>query len=120
MKNISNLYKINPYYITGFTEADGCFYIYIKTDYKSKFGLSIIPIFYITQDIKSSHVLFNIHKTLFQTSEIKSLNFIKRLSDNTLTYRVSGIKNCYTIIKHFSQYPLVGEKQKNFLIFKLI
>jgi len=109
-KTTQNFYQLNYNYITGFTEADGCFYfsIDIKTD-----TFRIIPTFNITQDCKSKQVLYNIHFTLFNEFKFKSNMFVKRAQDNTETYRIRGLLKCSTIIEHFKKYPLHGEKRSN-------
>jgi hypothetical protein len=105
------LQLLEPYYITGFTEADGCFYISLYQDKTSKTGIRITPIFYITQDISSQDVLYNIQHTLYhKESGITSGNFVKRIKDNTLTYTVRGVSGCKVVLQHFDQYPLLGEK----------
>ena len=41
-------------------------------------------------------------------------------SSATLTYTVRGLKSCSELVKHFSAFPLQGEKKKIFLIFNFI
>lgn len=121
MTNNSNVTYItlNPNYITGFTEADGCFYISIYKDKSNKNSdaYRITPIFYITQDVASAAVLYSIHRYFFGDLPGK---FVKRLSDNTLTYTVRGVTSCTKIIHHFNTYRLFGDKQRNFRLFSLI
>lgn len=113
----SNLPNLNPYYITGFTEAEGCFYFKIEKTSTAKIGLRFIPIFYLTQDNNSESVLKNIHETLCSLYKPFTCSFVKRVKDNTVNYTVRGITACKNIIQHFNHYPLQGEKQRNFLIF---
>jgi hypothetical protein len=108
---------LNPYYVTGFTEADGCFYVSIYREPKAKIGFRIVPVFYITQDLASEQVLYAIHHTIAPSEPGK---FTKRLKDNTLTYSLRGVKACKSVIAHFDKYPLLGEKQNNFMIFRSI
>ncbi len=60
MKNVNNVRsEMRPRDATGFTEADGCFYVNISRNEASKSGFRIrgeIPTFYITQDSKSKHL----------------------------------------------------------------
>lgn len=121
-KNLKQtLHMLEPYYITGFTEADGCFYISLYQDKTSKAGIRITPIFYITQDISSQDVLYNIrHALCGKTAKASSGKFIKRIKDNTLTYTVRGVIGCKEVLRHFDKYPLLGEKLKNYKIFKRI
>lgn len=119
-QQIQNRKILDPFFITGFTEADGCFYISIQSCSITKLGLRFIPTFYITQDIESEHVLYNIHNTLSLSYQISSFNFVRRKSDNTSTYTVRGVKSCKNLIQHFMKYPLQGEKRKNLLIFNFV
>jgi hypothetical protein len=66
-------------YLTGFVEADGCFFISIEnaSRFETKYGLRLIPIFYLTQDLESQHVLFHIQEAFSCGS------LIKRPQDNT-------------------------------------
>lgn len=111
--------RLNPNYISGFTEADGCFYISVYMDVKSN-TLRLTPVFYITQDCASNHVLYNMHFTLFDSCELKSNMFVKRLQDHTETYSIRGLLKCSRIIEHFTKYPLYGEKNFNFYIFSQV
>mgnify|MGYP002711996048 CR=1 FL=1 len=108
---------LNPYYVTGFTEADGCFYVSIYREPKAKIGFRIVPVFYITQDLASEQVLYAIHHTIAPSEPGK---FTKRFQDNTLTYSLRGVQACKSVIAHFDKYPLLGEKQNNFMIFRSI
>ena len=87
-------------YITGFTEADGCFTFTLLSP-KSKGQLRIIPVFYLTQDEKSYNVLSLIHKYF---GNLGSLHYNDR--DKTYTYKVHGLTGCSQIIKHFTNTPL--------------
>jgi LAGLIDADG endonuclease len=81
----------------------------------SKYGLSVQPVFYITQDVKSAHVLSRI-KSYFGCGDI---TYTER--DKCLTYRIRGVKPCLdTVIPHFQLYPLRSEKYQNYLIFRQI
>lgn len=99
-------------YITGFTEADGCFTMML-VDSKGK--LRIIPVFYLTQDEKSYHALSLIQEFF---KNLGSLNYSAR--DKTYTYKIHGVAGCSQILDHFSTTPLYGEKLRNFVIFRFL
>lgn len=106
---------MNPFYISGFVEADGCFYVSIFKNSSSKYGLSVLPVFYITQDKKSAHVLNRI-KNYFGCGDIYYTE-----KDKCVTYRIRGVQACLdVVIPHFQLYPLRSEKYQNYLLFRQI
>lgn len=69
------------YYVTGFTEADGCFHFACEKIKKNSDAIRFIPIFYITQDKKARHILKYIHHYLGEPTA----RFVSRKQDNTTT-----------------------------------
>ena len=54
--------------------------------------------------------------------EIKNyfcVGYITQHGKNTLQYRIKSIKDLEVIIEHFDKYPLITQKQGDFLLFKL-
>lgn len=113
-------------YLTGFVEADGCFYISIEKAPVSdtKYGLRLIPVFYITQDQESKQVLFQAKQAFDCGSIITRVATPLRYAassyfahDKTLTYRINGVNSCKKIMPYFDAFPLIGEKLRNYRIF---
>lgn len=103
--------KLNPWFITGFTDAEGCFSFAIKPDAKSKLKWRTSPLFVIKLHIKDIAILELIKNTLM-------VGKIRTNGKNSVQYVVESIKEIQIIVDHFNNYPLVTEKASDYLIFK--
>ena len=112
-KNYSTLSKCNldPWFLTGFSDAEGSFIISIYKDEKSKFKWRISAYFSIHIHIKDVLLLEQIHKTF-------GVGKLRKNNENTVLFRVSDIQELQTIIDHFKNYPLVSAKYSDFLLFE--
>lgn len=108
---ISKNNLLNPWFITGFTDAEGCFSFSIKPDAKSKLKWRSSPLFVIKLHIKDIAILELIKNTLM-------VGKIRKNGINSVQYTVESIKELQIIIDHFNKYPLVTEKASDYLIFK--
>ena len=52
-----NMIKLNPYFVTGFTDGEGCFMVNIRPNSKLKIGYSIELVFKITLHLKDRALL---------------------------------------------------------------
>jgi hypothetical protein len=102
---------LNPWFITGFTDAEGCFSFSIKTDVKSKLKWRTSLIFVIKLHIKDYAILKLIKNTLM-------VGKIRINGINSVQYAVESIKELQVIVDHFKTYPLVTAKASDYLIFK--
>jgi len=110
---------IDPYYISGLTQADGSFFCSIekinKTDHPNSKGLTFTPIFDITLDLESKSTLEMV-QSYFRCGKV-----ITKLSDNTVRYRVINRKDLVNIIlPHFRNYPVFFNKLHAFKLFSQI
>ena len=103
--------ELNPWFITGFADAEGCFSFAIKPDAKSKLKWRASPLFVIKLHIKDFAILELIKNTLM-------VGKIRKNGVNSVQYVVESIKELQVIIDHFNKYPLVTEKVSDYLIFK--
>ena len=101
-----------PWYITGFSDGEGCFSISFNRRAKLKTGLEIRPSFAIGQNKKSLPVLKKIH-TYFGCGAIRFSR-----ADQLYKYEVRSTGDIMKrIIPHFQKYPLQTSKQADFEIF---
>lgn len=108
MKNIRYEKKISPWYITGFTNADGCFSLHVERSHTSRYGYRFSPVFTITQHQRSQDVLIAIQET-FQCG-----NCVIQHKE-CINYTVRGHKQLsQVVIPHFLKYPLRGAKYTQF------
>ncbi len=104
---------LNPYWITGFTDAEGCFTIKYSQSNQYRLGWRVQPVFQIKlhgRDI----ILLNQIKTFFGVGTL--------VKDGTyIAFTVKTVKNlCDVIIPHFNNYPLLTQKYADFVLFKQI
>lgn len=107
----NNTYSLNPYYITGFTDAEGCFTISILIDSRMSTKWKVKPIFSISLHNKDIKILKAIQRTW-------GVGKIYKHGQNSVAYRVSSLKNLKVIINHFDKYPLITQKFSDYLLFK--
>ena len=104
--------RLNPFYITGFTEGEGSFYVGILPR-KMKTGWEIRPSFSLSQNEKDTN-LINSLIDFFGCGSVRPSK-----SDQTVKYEVRSLKDLQEkIIPHFEKYQLEGRKQKDFITFK--
>lgn len=103
----NNKQVINPWYITGFTDGEGCFSISTASG-KVKFQ------FKITQLARNAGVLYDIQRYFGVGSVV-----VDNRESGTLKYQVQNQKELLeVIIPHFERYPLLSSKRLNYLSFK--
>ena len=103
--------KLNPWFITGFADAEGCFSFAIKPDAKSKLNWRTSPLFVIKLHIKDIAILELIKNTLM-------VGKIRKNGNNSVQYVVESFTELQVILNHFNTYPLVTAKVSDYLIFK--
>lgn len=105
--------KLNPYFVTGFADGEGCFAINIYKDPRRKTGWEIKLSFSIHLHKKDLPLLSRI-KSYFVTGNISSSKA------GTCTYYVNSPKDLAAIIDHFGdEYPLITKKRADYLLFKM-
>jgi hypothetical protein len=102
---------LNPNYVTGFTDGEGCFLVGISPDSKYKTGYRVKAIFQIGLHEKDFALLEQI-KLFF------GVGHITKLGAESIQYRVSGLDDLNLIINHFDHYPLLTCKHYDYLFFK--
>jgi hypothetical protein len=102
----------DPNWLSGFSEAEACFYISIYDSPKSKLGKGIQLVYVLTQHIRDEELL----KGLIQYLGCGKYSKRKEAGD----FKVLSIKDINTkIIPFFNEYPLQGVKSLNFNDWKL-
>ena len=113
--NISNT-VLKPWFVTGFTDAEGCFCTSMEQVDKYKTGWRVKSLFEIGLNKRDLDLLYQI-KTFFggigTFSEDKKANVLKYQ-----VVKIGDLKN--TIIPHFQKYPLITQKAADFLLFEQV
>lgn len=104
--------KLDPYFVTGLTEAEGSFSIMKNRDTRAKFGMTVMLRFKITMLVNELPLLNAVH-SFFGVGYI-NVDTKKGIVDYQVRDRVSlGL-----IKEHFFKYPLRGTKFLDFMDFK--
>ena len=109
-----DLPSLHPWFITGFTDAEGCFMINILKEPKMKVGWRVQPVFQIGLHVKDENLLKEI-KVFFEDQ-----GFFTKLNNNSLIYRIYSIEMLEKVINHFENYPLQTKKRADFELFKSV
>lgn len=105
--------KLNPNWVTGFVDAEGCFFVGVY-EYKNCIGWDIRPSFRIKLHIRDKDLLIQIKSFFNDKGNIYTYG-------SEVLYRIQNHKDLMDIvIPHFNSYPLLTEKQNDFNIFKKI
>jgi len=99
------------WFITGFSDAEGCFTIKVQPNAKLKTKWRVRPVFSITLHLKDLSLLKTIQNTL-------GVGKINKCGKKAVIYAVDSIKEIPVIISHFDKYPLITHKLSDYLIFK--
>ena len=112
---IENL-KLNPWFITGFTDGDGSFYIALRKDSSCKHGFSIGLEYKLVAEVNNLNLkLLESVKSYF--NEIGTISKDK----NTYQYVVRSKNDLKKISEHFNNYPLQTTKYIHYMLwFKVL
>ena len=109
---ISSNFKLNPWAVTGLTDAEGCFTFTVHRRKDRKLGFEVRARFAIHMHSKD-------HLLLLQLKEFFGLGNVYISKQNSASFIVSSKEEIAILIKHFESYPLQTSKLYNFYIFKL-
>ena len=104
---------LNPWFITGFSDAEGCFTVSIVKNNKLTTGWGVRAKFQINLSEKDKTLLERVQSYFGLDRGI----YLKR---NEVILQVDSIKGLKVIINHFDKYPLRSQKLADYLLFKQI
>lgn len=102
---------MNPWFLTGFADAESSFSILIQHNDKYKTNWRIKAIFAIGLHIKDIGLLENIKSYL-------GVGKLHKHGKYSVQYRVESINDLQIIIDHFDKYPLISAKIVDYILFK--
>ena len=108
---LSSKPKLNPWFLTGFADAEGCFSISVQPSTRMKNNWRVAPVFMINLHKKDVVVLEDIKYTL-------SVGTIRKNGANMRAYIVESFRDIQAVVDHFDKYPLISAKISDFLLFK--
>lgn len=105
--------KLDPWFITGFTDAEGSFMLTISKTAETRIGYRIRPIYQIELSERDLELLKKIQ------AFFGGIGFITKATKGCLAFRVRSLEELKIIIAHFDSYPLKTKKRADFELFKL-
>lgn len=109
--------KINPWFVTGFTDAEGTFSIsiFINKRVNGRLNWAVKPSFQISLSSKDIDLLLQLKK-FFGCGLI-----INKKTRNESSFRVNSLWDLTNIIiPHFANFPLISQKSADFILFTQI
>jgi len=103
---------LDPNFITGFTDAEGSFMIFVSKSSENRIGWSVGARFEISLHIRDEDLLNRI-RTYFNGA-----GNITKFGEKKITFRVNDLEQITNIIiPHFQNYPLITKKRVDFKLF---
>jgi len=114
---------MNPWFVTGFSDAEASFSLNINKDIFNKFGLKVQIIFQIGLHKKDKALLEEIQRSFGVGKLYKhgdgGYNFMVRsVKPGPTLLRQSWTGPLEKIFSHFDKYPLITQKRADYLLFK--
>lgn len=107
--------SIEPWFITGFADAEGCFTFTLSKTTQNKIGWESGIYFIINLHERDKHLLSQI-KAYFG-----DVGTIGKARDNCCAFKVRSLNSIITkVIPHFDKYPLVTNKRFDYLLWREI
>lgn len=102
---------VDPWFLTGFSDGEASFIIYIQKTNNTKIGWASWVAFEINLNGKDLSILKDIKSYL-------RVGKINQKSNGTCVYCIRSLKEIATLIDHFDKYPLITKKQADYLLLK--
>ena len=104
---------LDPWFVSGLTEGEGCFCISLALRQKLRTGLEIRPSFSLSLNERDLELLRDL-QAFFECGWIRQSK-----TDRTFKFEARAIEDLLNpIIPHFERHPLRGSKAKSFAAFR--
>ena len=110
LKYTTDANKYNPYFVTGFCDAESCFSLNIIKNPLFKLGWKVSLVFSIHLHSKDIGLLYHIQKFF-------GVGNVTLHGDNSM-FQITKLADLVYIIEHFKTYPLKTHKYADFVLFK--
>ena len=105
--------QIHPWFITGFSDGEGCFSCSVLKSSSYKFGWEVQPIFQIKLHVRDYPILLRIQHSLGGIGTVSS-------NQSSCAFRVKKLSELIELMIFFDKYPLISWKRGDYLLFKQI
>lgn len=102
---------LDPWFVTGFSDAEGCFMINIRKNPGCNIGWAVGAAFQISLHIKDKLILKKIEDFFGGIGSNKQ-------GTNKWTFVVASLNHLMKIVEHFDNYPLITKKCEDYLLFR--
>jgi LAGLIDADG endonuclease len=114
-KSSYGIAALDPWYVTGLTEGEGCFCISFSLRSRLRARLEVRPSFSLSLNEKDRRLLEDL-QAFFGCGWIRQSR-----SDRTYKYEARSIADLLTrVLPHFECFPLAGSKARSFHGFSLV
>lgn len=103
--------NLDPWFVTGFSDAEGCFMITIRENPGCNLGWAVVAAFQISLHVKDKAILNEIEAFFGGIGKNKQ-------GKNKWTFVVSSLNEIQKIVEHFDIYPLITQKYGDYLLFR--
>lgn len=108
-------FSFNPWFITGFSDGEGCFSCNVTKNPNFKAGYKVGLVFSIILHVKDKDLLENF-KNFFPKAE----GSIYTHGPQSIQLRVFSVKDLPVLINHFDQFPLITQKRADYELWKQV
>ena len=112
-ERFSNDTSLKPGFISGFTDAEGCFLLLIskdsRTPNKTRYNYNLSYTIGLHQ---KDLLLLKKVQAYFKGAGSITTNL------NVVSYRISSLEELKLVIDHFDKYPLITQKYSDYILFK--
>jgi hypothetical protein len=105
-------FTFNPFFVTGFTDAEGSFMVTFSRSTESRHGFRVRAVFQIELHEKDLELLKAI-QVFF-----RGIGFIVSTKNNGVAFKARSLDDLKVLIAHFEKYPLMTQKRADFELFK--
>ena len=113
--NKHNIYdlEIDPWFITGFSDGEGCFTCSVLKSSSYKFGWEVQLCFQIKLHVRDYPILLRIKHSLGGIGTVSS-------NQSSCAFRVKKLSDLIELMIFFDKYPLITKKHADYILFKQI
>lgn len=105
--------NLNPKYVSGFIDGEGCFHVSIVDRAELKVGKSVRVLFQISVHKKDKALLDLIRKFF-------GVGVVIDRKDDVFYYKVSKVQDLILVLAHFEKYSLLTQKGADLELFKQV
>ena len=102
--------RLDPGWVTGFVDGEGCFYVGINRIEKMSLGWQVLPEFRVTQHERDVVLLERIR-------DFFGFGSVRPNHGDRMDYRVRGLNDLNETVKFFERNPLRSKKRSDFETF---